>query len=115
MHLTKATLDTSSLLQYITTAHLGDGTWKGGCHAFILHWHDQVQKYHALNSAQTLPLMLQQTLLQNAVHPIPELCAIKVQAEQLKAHRAIGRMHIPIHFVLDLDHGTSRLDLASKE
>ena len=31
-------------------------------------------------------LTLQQTLLQNTVHPIPELHAFKVQAEQLKAH-----------------------------
>jgi hypothetical protein len=86
LHSTKANLDASSLLQYITTATLGDGNWKGGCHTFVLHWQDQVRKYHDLNPSQTLPLTLQHTLLQNAVHSIPELRAIKVQAEQLKAH-----------------------------
>ena len=78
MKSTKATLDASSLLQYITTVKLGDGTWKGGCHAFILHWQDQVQKYHDLNPTQALPPALQYTLLQTSVHSIPELHAIKV-------------------------------------
>ena len=86
LHSTKATMDASSFLQYVTTSNLDDGNWKGGCHAFVLHWQDQVWKYHDLNPSQTLTLTLQHTLLQNAVHSIPELCAIKVQAEQLKTH-----------------------------
>jgi hypothetical protein len=49
---------------------------------------DQVRKYHDLNpqKGQTLPQSLQQTMLENAVHPITELRAIKVQAEQHKIH-----------------------------
>src|SRR5688572_19189780 len=35
---TKATMDAASLLSYITTSTLGDGTWKDSTHAFILHW-----------------------------------------------------------------------------
>ena len=85
---TKATIDASTILSYITTAKLGEGTWKGTAHGFILHWMDQVRKYHDLNpqKAQALPECLQCTMLENAVHPITELRAVKVQAEQHKAH-----------------------------
>lgn len=37
---TKASMDASSLLTYITTTRLGDGKWKKSTHAFILHWQD---------------------------------------------------------------------------
>ena len=50
-------------------------------HAFILHWQDQVHKYHDLAPLQTLNDDLQCTLLQNAVHPIMELWQVKPQAE----------------------------------
>ena len=79
---TKAKMDASALLSYITTVKLGDGNWKGTTHAFILHWQDQVRKYHELNPLQKLPTPLQRTMLENAVHPIDELRAIKVQADQ---------------------------------
>jgi hypothetical protein len=42
---TKAALDTSNLLSYIMAAKLGDGSWKGTAHAFILNWQDKVQLY----------------------------------------------------------------------
>jgi hypothetical protein len=42
---TKATIDSSNLLTYITSSRLSDGTWKSGTHAYILHWNDQVRKY----------------------------------------------------------------------
>ena len=70
---TKATMDASNILSYITTAKLGDGKWNGTTHAFILHWQDQVRKYHDLSSHHKLPLDLQRTMLENAVHNIPEL------------------------------------------
>ena len=38
MHSTKASMDTSSRLSYITTTNLADGKWRGTSHAFILHW-----------------------------------------------------------------------------
>ena len=37
---TKAALTSSSLLSYITTTNLADGTWKGNTQSFILHWQD---------------------------------------------------------------------------
>jgi len=42
---TKASLDSSGLLSYITSIHLGSGLWKGSTHNFILHWLDQVCMY----------------------------------------------------------------------
>jgi hypothetical protein len=83
---TKASMDASSLLTYITTTHLGDGKWKGTTHAFILHWQDQIRKYHDLAPKQKLPLDLQRTMLENAVHPIASLRIVKTQAEQHKTH-----------------------------
>ena len=40
MQLTKASMNASSLLSYITSTTFGDGEWKGSTHAFILHWQD---------------------------------------------------------------------------
>lgn len=54
MQSTKAAMNASFLLSYITGTDLGDGKWKGSTHAFILHWQDQIQKYHDLNLQQTL-------------------------------------------------------------
>jgi len=42
---TKASLDSSGLLSYITSIRLGSGLWKGSTHSFILHWQDQVRMY----------------------------------------------------------------------
>ena len=84
MKSTKATMDASSLLSYITTTNLVDGKWKGTTHAFILHWQDQIRKYHDLTPQQVLSVDLQCTLLQNAVHPIMELWQFKLQADQFK-------------------------------
>jgi hypothetical protein len=84
MKSTKATMDASSLLSYITTTNLADGKWKGTTHAFILHWQDQIRKYHDLTPQQALSVDLQCTLLQNAVHPIMELRQVKLQADQFQ-------------------------------
>ena len=81
---TKATMDAASLLSYITTSTLGDGTWKGSTHAFILHWQDKVRIYHDLALQQTLNANIQCMFLQNAVHPITELRAVKLQVEQFR-------------------------------
>lgn len=84
MNSTKAALQASSLLSYITTVTLGDGSWKGTTHAFILHWQDQVRKYHDMNPQNLISPDLQCTMLQNAVHPIAELRQVKLNAAQLK-------------------------------
>ena len=84
MHSTRAAIQASSLLSHITNVTLGDGTWKGTTHAFILHWQDQVRKYHDMNPKNLISSDLQCTMLQNAVHPIMELRQVKLNAQQLK-------------------------------
>ena len=84
MHSTKATLEASALLSHITTVILVDGNWKGTTHAFILHWQDQIRKYHDKNPQNVISLDFQCTMLQNAVHPIMELRQVKLNVAQLK-------------------------------
>ena len=86
---TKATMDASTLLSYITTVKLGDGKWRGTTHAFILHWQDQIRKYHDLNPLQKLPLPLQRTMLENAIHENRDLRAVSTQAAQHRTHTGI--------------------------
>ena len=83
---TKASMDASGILTYITSVKLGDGKWKGTTHAFILHWNDQVRKYHDPSDGHNINSKVQQTLLENAVQPIAELCVVKDQADQYKSH-----------------------------
>ena len=42
---TKASLDSSNILSYITSVRAGDGSWKGSMHGFVLHWQDKVRVY----------------------------------------------------------------------
>ena len=60
---TKASMDGSDLLTYITTASLGTSDWSGITHAFILHWKDQIWKYHALNPKENIYTQMQHTML----------------------------------------------------
>jgi hypothetical protein len=78
---TKATLDSSSILTYITSSRLGDGTWKGGAHAYLLHWQDQVRKYEDLIPKEAHFVDQQKlTMLENAVSSIPDLRQVQIQA-----------------------------------
>ena len=90
---TKANMDASSLLAYVTTSNLGDGKWRGTTHAYILHWQDQVRKYHDLKPGQVLSNDILRTLLENAVHPVTELRAVKAQADQQKVHTNKNLIH----------------------
>ena len=42
---TKAMIDSSSILSYITSVRLGSGVWKGTTETFIIHWDNQVRLY----------------------------------------------------------------------
>jgi hypothetical protein len=42
---TKAKVESSVLLSYITSAKLGDGTWNGTTEAFVIKWQNQVRLY----------------------------------------------------------------------
>jgi hypothetical protein len=82
---TKSSLDSTELLQYVTSAKLGDGKWKGTTHTFILNWQDQIRKYHDLvATSDKFPDAIQRIMLENAVHQIPDLRAVKNQAAQIQ-------------------------------
>ena len=71
---TRAQLTSSGLLSYITSARLGDGSWKSGTNKFILHWEEQVRQYEKLvQSEDHFSDAIKLHMLQNAVHPVPEL------------------------------------------
>jgi hypothetical protein len=73
---TKALMNSSTLLAYITTAKFGDGTWKSGAHKFVLHWEEQVRQYEALvPPADHFGDTVRLQMLQNAVFPVKELRA----------------------------------------
>jgi hypothetical protein len=82
---TKASLDTSKILAYITSARLGDGGWTGKLETFILQWQDKLRLYDKLvQDTERFPASIKRVMLENAVHPIAELRAVKNQADQLK-------------------------------
>ena len=45
---TAAKISSSTLLTYITSAKINDGQWRGTTTAFIIHWKEQVRKYHKM-------------------------------------------------------------------
>lgn len=87
---TKAALDSSHLLSYITAAKLADGNWKGSAHSFILHWQDKVRLYEKqVPTDEHFSGRMKRTMLENAVQPLTELRAIKIQADQHKTQSGI--------------------------
>jgi hypothetical protein len=60
---------------------LGDGTWKGGTHAYLPHWQDQVRKYEDLIPKEAHFVDQQKlTMLENVVSSIPDLRQVQIQA-----------------------------------
>ena len=96
---TKAVMDASALFTYMTSTKLGDGSWKGTTHAFILHWTDQVRKYNDLSPNQKIGSDLQRTMLENCVSPIAALRAVKDQADQ---HRIHSKQDLSLSQYMDL-------------
>jgi len=83
---TRASIDSSRLLSYITSVRIGDGMWNGTSHSFILHWQEQVRLYESLvDTASHFSSDQKMHMLQNAVHPEEELRQVKNQADQLQA------------------------------
>ena len=65
---TQAVIDANTLLQYITTASLSDGSWNGTTEQFVLQWLEQVRLYEELiNVSTTLSNSVKLTLLTNAI------------------------------------------------
>ena len=67
---TRASIDSSRLLSYITSVRIGDDMWNGTSHSFILHWQEQVRLYESLvDAASHFSSEQKMHMLQNAVHP----------------------------------------------
>ena len=82
---TKASLNAARVLTYLTTTHIDDGTWRGTSSSYILHWLEQTCLYNKqVHITDQLNHSLQRTMLENAVHPLPDLWAVKAQADQHK-------------------------------
>jgi hypothetical protein len=83
---TKASLEASSILSYITSCKLGEGSaWRGPTASFVLNWQNQVRLYENQVESEEYFLNGQKRhMLQNAVHPVQELRAVKTQADQHK-------------------------------
>jgi hypothetical protein len=82
---TKASLDSEKLLQYISSAKVGDENWKGTAQSFILRWQDQVRLYDKIiEPSERLSDTTKKVMLETAVHPFEMLRAVMVQADQLK-------------------------------
>ena len=86
---TQAVIDANTLLQYITTASLSDGTWNGTTEQFVLHWLEQVQLYEELvDASAALSDSIKLTLLTNAVRGHTKLSSVHNIAIQLASHFA---------------------------
>ena len=79
---TKAILDSSNILSYITSARLGNGEWKGTTAAFIIHWQNQVRLYERqIDATDHFSDTQKKVMLENCVQPIPELRQVKTNAD----------------------------------
>ena len=79
---TKAMIDSSSILSYITSVRLGNGMWKGTTEGFITHWENQVRLYERqVPTTDHFSDGQKRTMLENAVAPVDELRQIKNNAD----------------------------------
>ena len=80
---TKATLDSETLMAYVTTARVG--TWHGTTHNFVLHWLEQVRLLHAMLPLKDhVPHRLLLMLLKAAVREFDLLASTENCAEMLR-------------------------------
>jgi hypothetical protein len=83
--LVKASLDQSQLMVYITSIKIGDGSWHGPVASFILNWQDKLREFEKLSNAKNhFSDEWKLIMLQNAIHPLAELCQVKLTADQNK-------------------------------
>jgi hypothetical protein len=69
---TKVSMSSRDLLTYITSSQLGDGTWRGGTHSYILNWQDQLRKYQDLIPVKDhFSTDLKRGMLENTVSQVP--------------------------------------------
>ena len=79
---TKAAMESTDLLSYITSTRLGTGDWRGTNENFILHWQDKVRLYEKqVPIADHFSDGQKRTMLENTVAAIPELRHVKNTAD----------------------------------
>jgi hypothetical protein len=75
-------IDSSSILSYMTSVCLGDGTWKGSSEAFITHWTNQVRLYERqVPPSDYFSDGQKRVMLETAVGSIPKLRQVKNSAD----------------------------------
>ena len=73
-----ASIDSSTILRYVASAHIGDGSWCGTSRAFVLNWMDQIRLYEKLiDPRDHLQDGIKLVMLQNAVHDSKALHDVK--------------------------------------
>ena len=79
---TKALINSSTILSYITSARLGNGEWGGTYENFVMHWQEQVRLYEKqVPETDRFSEGQKRTLLENAVHKVEELRRVKITAD----------------------------------
>ena len=79
---TKAKIEASSILSYITSVKIDDDSWQGTAEGFILNWQEQLAKYENItDTAETFSDIQKYNMLQNAVMPITDLHNVKVNVD----------------------------------
>jgi hypothetical protein len=80
-------MDSTAIMSYITSVRLGDGKWRGSSNGFVLNWVNQIRKYEAIVPVDDhFSDGQKRSMLENAVFSIPDLRAIKTQADQHATH-----------------------------
>jgi hypothetical protein len=82
---TKAMIDSSAILSYITSVRIGNGEFHGTAENFVLHWQQQVRLYQRqVPTTDHFSDGQLRTMLENAVAPIEELRQVKVHGDLRK-------------------------------
>jgi hypothetical protein len=78
-----AKISSSTTLGYLTTTKYGS-SWTGTAEGFILHWKNHLHIYNdTVPAGEQLPQQLCLSLLENAVHDVPELRQVKKSLQLL--------------------------------
>jgi hypothetical protein len=88
---TEALMDSGSLLLYLTSAKINDGSWRGDTKAFVLNWVDKLHLFHNLTpAADRLSESVQHTLLQNVVLGLNALQQVQTNADSQQATKGVA-------------------------
>ena len=82
----QANIDSSTILQYVASTRIGDGSWHGTSRAFVLNWMDQIRLYEKLiDPGNTSRMVSNWSCFKNAVHDSKPLRDVNDTAIQLEA------------------------------